>query len=130
MSSWELSLPPERPQRLKGKFTKGHNPWHKGKRIGSKHSVEARTISNANLMKGSEKGHIPWNVGRGRKVLMFENGIEIGCFDTAGVCQKKTGINRRYIYNVLEGKQRHAKGYTFKYLENYEEKRRRESSIE
>lgn len=119
MSSYELKIYPERPQRIKGKFIKGHNPWHKGKKgIKWMRSPEIEAKCRANLKPDNSKGKKPWNYGTGKKVLMFKNGVEIGCFDSARACERETGICNQSIYRVLKGVQNQTNGYTFKYLDN------------
>lgn len=122
MSSYELTLPPERPQRIKGKFIKGHTPWHKGKKgIKWMRRPESDAKCKSNLKPDNSKGKRPWNYGKGRKILMYKGGLEIGCFSSAHECERETGISNQSIYGVLKGKSKQTHGYNFKYLEKDEE---------
>lgn len=121
MNSWELSLPPERPQRIKGRFVKGHTAWHKGKKVKWNRTPEVDAKCRSNLIYGSKKGHVPWNIETGTPILMFKNGVEIGSFRSMGEAERKTGIRKQYISQCIKGKQKHAHGFEFKKLTNEEE---------
>lgn len=107
MAYGELNLQPI-PKMANGRFRKGNKPHNKGKKWsewmdGRKHRKVLK-----GLKRTGRKDIGGWNA---KKVVCLLDGKFIGCFDSAKHASEKTGIQRRNICAVCNGKRPKAGGY-------------------
>jgi group I intron endonuclease len=91
----------------KGRFLKEENPYY-----GKKHSEEIRlkmSISNKGKKLGDKNG-------RARKIVQILNDVEIKYYSTVTQASIELKTSRQNISDVLNGRNKTALGYTFKYV--------------
>jgi hypothetical protein len=115
----ELYLPPERPQRnpVNGQFLKGHVPHNKGKKwsdyMDGRKAKRIKRIATKNLRPRMDIGG--WN--KKPIIAMDDDDNIVGWFASAADAERKTGIERRNITSVCNGKRKHAGGFKWCFYE-------------
>lgn len=113
----ELFLPIERPQYnpTNGQFLKGHVPHNKGKKwsdyMDMRKAKRILRIAKKNLKPNMDIGG--WN--KKAVVAVDVEGNVVGWFASAMDAEKKTGICKRNINSVCNGKRKHAGGFKWEF---------------
>jgi hypothetical protein len=113
----ELYIPIERPQYnpTNGQFLKGHVPHNKGKKwedyMDMRKAKRVIRIAKQNLKPNMNIGG--WN--RKAVVALDMEGNIAGWFASAMDAEKKTGICKRNINSVCNGKRKHAGGFKWEF---------------
>lgn len=113
----ELILPIERPQYnpTNGQFLKGHVPHNKGKKwsdyMDMRKARRILRIAKQNLKPNMDIGG--WN--KKAVVAVDKEGNVVGWFESAMDAEKKTGICKRNINSVCNGKRKHAGGFKWEF---------------
>lgn len=116
----ELYIPPERPQKYKGKFLKGNIPGNKGKKWEDFYSEETIKklrdhLKKIQKMKKPRKNPITKEV----KVIAIKDG-KYFYFPSAKIASQKTGANHGHIIQCCRKKAKTCGGFKWFY-ENDEE---------
>lgn len=113
----ELYIPIERPQYnpTNGQFLKGHVPHNKGKKwedyMDMRKAKRIVRIAKQNLKPNMSIGG--WN--KKAVVAVDMEGNIAGWFESAMDAERKTGICKRNINSVCNGKRKHAGGFKWEF---------------
>ena len=113
----ELYIPIERPQYnpTNGQFLKGHVPHNKGKKwedyMDMRKAKRVIRIAKQNLKPNMNIGG--WN--KKAVVAVDMEGNVVGWFESAMDAEKKTGICKRNINSVCNGKRKYAGGFKWEF---------------
>ena len=100
-----------------GRFMKGHEPWNKGKKAKEYLSQESYNRMIAGLSRQGRKDIGGQNK---REIVAFKDNKFVGVFESSVAAGRKLNVCARNIRSVCHGKRKHAGGYRFFFVENYE----------
>lgn len=103
------------PQKPKGRFPKGHEPFNKGLKWDNYISTNGKKKILKTLAKYRHLAHSNYPKYRYKVIMFTKEDKLIGVFLDSVDAMKKTGIEGRNIRNVCEGNRKHAGGFKWKY---------------